>query len=142
MLQFLKVKNIKIEKYKDNLYLRFINENNGTLGDNWSNLETMISQLADAITYFKEKNDLLFKVITTGRNWLLEENLLQEKNYSSKLYIADTFFSLFYEKGWGSLEREVALEKLNNEFINQLDLLTELLETELLLCSDCKLHHQ
>ena len=82
MLQFLKVKNIKIEKYKDNLYLRFINENNGTLGDNWSNLETMISQLADAITYFKEKNDLLFKVITTGRNWLLEENLLQEKNYS------------------------------------------------------------
>ena len=128
LLQFLKVKNIKIEKYKDNLYLRFINENNGTLGDNWSNLETMISQLADAITYFKEKNDLLFKVITTGRNWLLEENLLQEKNYSSKLYIADTFFSLFYEKGWGSLEREVALEKLNNEFINQLDLLTELLE--------------
>jgi len=57
LLEFLKAKNISIEKYKDNLYLRFINENNGTLGDNWSNLETMISQLADAITYFKEKNE-------------------------------------------------------------------------------------
>ena len=38
------------------------------------------------------------------------------------------FFLLFHKKGWGSLEREVAMEKLNNEFINQLDLLIELLE--------------
>lgn len=128
LLEFLKVKNIKIEKYRDNLYLRFINENKATLGDNWSNLETMISQLADAIIYFKENNDLIFKVATTGRTWLLEEKLLQEKNYRSKLYISDLFFSLFHEKGWGSLEREVALDKLNNEFIRQLDLLIELLE--------------
>ena len=128
LLEFLKVKNLCIDKYRDNLYLKFINENKGTLGDSWSNLETMISQLADAIMYFKENNDLLFKVATTGRIWLLEEELLQEKNYRSKLYIADMFFSLFHEKGWGSLEREVALEKLNNEFINQLDLLIELLE--------------
>ena len=108
--------------------MRFINGNEETLGKNWSNIELMISQLADAIMYFKENNDLLFKVATTGRIWLLEEELLQEKNYRSKLYIADMFFSLFHEKGWGSLEREVALEKLNNEFINQLDLLIELLE--------------
>ena len=128
LLEFLKVTNLCIEKYRDNLYLKFINENKGTLGDSWSNLETMISQLADAIMYFQENNDLLFKVATTGRIWLLEEELLQEKNYRSKLYIADMFFSLFHEKGWGSLEREVALEKLNNEFINQLDLLIELLE--------------
>lgn len=88
----------------------------------------MISQLADAIMYFKENNDLIFKVATTGRIWLLEEKLLQEKNYRSKLYISDLFSSLFHEKGWSSLEREVALEKLNNKFIRQLDLLIELLE--------------
>lgn len=123
LLEFLKVKNIRIEKYKDNLYLKFINENKGTLGENWSNLEIMISQLADAIMYFKESNDLIFKVATTGRTGLLEEKLLQEKNYRSKLYITDTFLTLFYEKGWSSLEREVALEKLNNKFIRQLDLL-------------------
>lgn len=128
LLEFLKVKNIRIEKYKDNLYLKFINENKATLGDNWSNLEIMISQLADAIMYFKENNDLIFKVATTGQTGLLEEKLLQEKNYRSKLYIADTFLSIFYEKGWGSLEREVALEKLNNVFIRQLELLIELLE--------------
>ena len=128
LLEFLKVKNIRIEKYRNNLYLRFINENKGTLGENWSNLEIMISQLADAIMYFKENNDLMFKVATTGRIWLLEEELLQEKNYRSKLYIADMFFSLFHKKCWSSLEREVALEKLNNKFIRQLDLLIELLE--------------
>lgn len=128
LLEFLKAKNISIEKYKDNLYLRFINENKEAIGENWSNLEIIISQLADAIMYFKENNDLIFKVATTGRIWLLEEKLLQEKNYRSKLYISDLFSSLFHEKGWSSLEREVALEKLNNKFIRQLDLLIELLE--------------
>lgn len=108
--------------------MNFINENKDRLGENWSNLEIMISQLADAIMYFKENNEVLFKVATTERIWLLEENLLQEKNYRSKLYIANMFFSLFHEKGWSSLEREVALDKLNNEFIRQLDLLIELLE--------------
>ena len=128
LLEFLKVKNIRIEKYKDNLYLKFINENKATLGDNWSNLEIMISQLADAIMYFKENNDLIFKVTITGQTGLLDEKLSKEKNYRSKLYISDLFFLLFHKKVWGSLEREVALEKLNNEFINQLDLLIELLE--------------
>ena len=128
LLKFLKDKNIRIEEYGDNSYLKFIHENKDRLGENWSNLEIMISQLADAIMYFKENNEVLFKVATTGRNWLLEEDLLQEKNYRSKLYIANMFFSLFHEKGWSSLEREVALDKLNNEFIRQLDLLIELLE--------------
>ena len=128
LLEFLKVKNLCIDKYKDNLYLKFINKNKDRLGENWSNLEIMISQLADAIMYYKENNDLLFKVTTTGQTGLLEEKLLQEKNYRSKLYISDLFFSLFHGKGWSSLEREVALDKLNNEFIRQLDLLIELLE--------------
>lgn len=128
LLEFLKVKNIRIEKYKDNLYLKFINENKATLGYNWSNLEIMISQLADAIMYFKENNDLIFKVTITGQTGLLDEKLSKEKNYRSKLYISDLFFLLFHKKVWGSLEREVAMEKLNNEFINQLDLLIELLE--------------
>ena len=129
---FLDSKNIDIDKYKDNLYLKFINENKDTLGDNWSNLEIMISQLADAIMYFKENSSLLY---SNQFNRPLASIIKQHKfdwrmsaNYSSKLYIAGTFLSLFYEKGWSSLEREVALDKLNNEFIRQLDLLIELLE--------------
>ena len=129
---FLDSKNIDIDKYKDNLYLKFINENKDTLGDNWSNLETMISQLSEAVMYCKENTDLLYSI---GYNepflQHIERNMLhlqKDRNYCSKSYVGRLFFSLFYEKGWKKLEREVALDKLNNEFIRQLDLLVELLE--------------
>ena len=132
LIEFLKAKNIRIDNYKDNLYLKFINENRDKLGENWSNLETMISQLADAIVYFKENSSLLY---SNQFNRPLASNIKRHKldwrmgaNYSSKLYIADTFLPLFDEKSWSSLEREVALDELNNEFIRQLDLLIELLE--------------
>ncbi len=63
LLEFLKAKNISIEKYKDNLYLKFINENEETLGINWSNIELIISRLLDAIVYFKNNSDVLFESI-------------------------------------------------------------------------------
>ena len=128
LIEFLKAKNIRIDNYKDNLYLKFINENRNKLGENWSNLEIMISQLADAIMYFKEKSDLLFQIAPANQFWVLEDKLVSENNYSSKVFVARSFISFYKEKGWGSLEREVALDKLNNEFIRQLDLLIELLE--------------
>jgi len=129
---FLDSKNIDIDKYKNNLYLRFINENKDTLGENWSNLEIMISQLADAIMYFKENSSLLYSnQLNRPLKSIIEQHKIDWRmsaNYSSKLYIAYTFLSLFDEKGWSFLEREVALDELNNEFIRQLDLLIELLE--------------
>ena len=123
---FLKSKGIDSEKYKENLYLKFINENKDTLGDNWSNLEKMISNIADAIMYFKENNEVIFKVAHGNTNVAVE--LLKEKNYMSKVYIAKVFRELYRNNGWINLGREVALEKLNNEFINHLNLLIELLE--------------
>lgn len=131
LLEFLKAKNISIEKYKDNLYLKFINENKDTLGDNWSNLEIMISQLADAIMYFKE-NNILYNENMNEPNKRhsegLKEKLLKDNNAYAKIFVVDNFSKLFYEKNWRLLQREVALEKFNNEFIKQLDLLIELLE--------------
>ena len=50
---FLYSNQIDIEKYRNNLYIQFINENKFKLGDNWSNLEIMISQLAEAIDFFR-----------------------------------------------------------------------------------------
>ena len=132
LLEFLKVKNLCIEKYKDNLYLRFINENKGTLGENWSNLEIMISQLSEAVMYCKENTDLLYSAAYNEPICpQIESNmdkLRKDRNYCSKLYVALLFFSLFYERKWRDLEREIALEKVNNEFLRHLDLLIELLE--------------
>ena len=132
LIEFLKAKNIRIDNYKDNLYLKFINENRDKLGENWSSLEIMISQLSEAVMYCKENTDLLY---STAYNepirQQIESNmnkLRKDRNYCSKLYVALLFFSLFYERKWRDLEREVALEKVNNEFLRQLDLLIELLE--------------
>ena len=123
---FLNNKGIDIDKYKDNLYLKFINKNKDGLGDNWSNLEKMISNIADAIMYFKENNEVIFKVAHGNTN--VAGELSEEINYMSKLYVVKVFKELYWNKAWGRLEREVALEKLNNEFINHLNLLIELLE--------------
>ena len=128
LLEFLKVKNIRIENYKDNLYLRFINENKGTLGENWSNLEILISQLADAIMYFKEDMQLLYEISAIHPIRISNESLKKETNFSAKKFIANVF-ALFYRRyGWKYLDRDCVLNKLNYIFIEQLNLLTELLE--------------
>ncbi len=58
----------------------------------------MISQLSDAIMYFKENNEVLFKVATTGRNWLLEENILNEKIIGQNYILQICFFHFFMKK--------------------------------------------
>lgn len=98
---FLKNKDIDIDKYKDNLYLKFINENKDTLGENWSNLEIMISNLADAIMFFKGNSDSLYSKYNEPILGLIERlkpEWRKSSNYSSKSYVADAFSFLFYEK--------------------------------------------
>ena len=91
----------------------------------------MKTQLAGAIMYFKE-NNILYNENMNEPNKRhsegLKEKLLKDNNAYAKIFVVDNFSKLFYEKNWRLLQREVALEKLNNEFINQLDLLIELLE--------------
>jgi conserved hypothetical protein len=128
LVEFLKVKNICIEKFRDNLYLRFINENKGTLGDNWSNLEIMISQLVDAIMYFKENMQLLYDLSAIHPVRRSNDILKKETNFSAKYFIANVFAPFYQEYEWKFLDRDCVLNKLNYIFIEQLNLLTELLE--------------
>lgn len=128
LLEFLKVKNIKIEKYRDNLYLRFINENKDGLGENWSNLEIMISQLADAIMYFKENSNVLFKCTGPDYYSLFDDVLEGASNYTAKRYIAKVFDDEFSENEIDSYKKELFIENLNGLFIKHLDFLIELLE--------------
>lgn len=136
--KFLDENNINIEEYKDNFYLRFINENRTTLGENWCNLEIMISQLAEAIFYFKSnKEELLRAIAEIESNLSLKHSdyeidlwkiLSDTENYLVKRFIAWTFFELYLQKGWEDKDVNYSIDKFNEEFINQLELLTELLE--------------
>lgn len=129
---FLNSNNIDIEKYKDNLYLRFINENRSTLGENWSNLERMISQLAEAIDFYRLNPDSIY---LSGKNALrvvyvdkFREEIVSQENFASKMFVAEIFYEKFTIFGWDTLERRIAISKLNEFFINHLELLTNLLE--------------
>ncbi|TNF68189.1 phage abortive infection protein [Streptococcus salivarius] len=129
--EFLKKHQIDIEKYRNNLYIQYINENKSTLGENWSNLEIMISQLAEAIDFFRLKSDKLYH--KSGDLYpryvdQFHKMMNEEDNSTSKIFIGTIFFKLYNKSGWGKLERGIAVSELNNEFIRHLDLLTELLE--------------
>lgn len=129
--EFLKKHQIDIEKYRNNLYIQYINENKSTLGENWSNLEIMISQLAEAIDFFRLNSDKLYhksgdlypKYVDRFHKMMNEEG-----NSASKIFIGTIFLKLYNSSGWDKLERGLAISELNNLFINHLDLLTELLE--------------
>lgn len=129
--EFLKKHQIDIEKYRNNLYIQYINENKSTLGENWSNLEIMISQLAEAIDFFKLNSDKLYKKngdlypIYVDR---FHKMMNEEDNSTSKIFIGTIFSELYFKSGWYMLERGLAISELNNLFINHLELLTELLE--------------
>ena len=136
--KFLDENNINIEEYRNNFYLRFINENRSTLGENWCNLEIMISQLAEAIFYFKNNKEELLRAIEESESGYPIEysdhevvlwNIFSDtENYLAKEFIAWTFFELYLQKGWEERDVNYSIDKFNEESINQLELLTELLE--------------
>lgn len=135
---FLDSNNIDIEKYRDNFYLKFINENRSTLGENWCNLEIMISQLAEAIFYFKNNKEELLRAIEEielgspieySEHEVVFWNIFSDtENYLAKEFIAWTFFELYLQMGWEEMDVNYSIDKFNEVFINQLELLTELLE--------------
>lgn len=129
--EFLKKHQIDIEKYRNNLYIQYINENKSTLGENWSNLEIMISQLAEAIDFFRLNSDklyhesgTLFPLISKS----FRKAMSVEDNSTSKIFIGTIFSKLYKKLDWEMLERGLSISELNNEFIRNLDLLTEFLE--------------
>ena len=129
--EFLKKHQIDIEKYRNNLYIQYINENKSTLGENWSNLEIMISQLAEAIDFFRLNSDKLYHKIGILYPEYVDrfhKMMNEEDNSTSKIFIGTIFFKLYDRYGWFRLERGLAISDLNNEFIRHLELLTELLE--------------
>lgn len=121
-------KKIKLSNYKDNLYLKFINENKDTLGENWSNLEIMISQLVAGMMYFKENSKVFFECYGLADESEFDNKLLDISNYNAKRYLVKIAEERNDTLGFDNSEKELLIEALNNIFIKELDLLIELLE--------------
>ena len=126
--EFLKKHQIDIEKYRNNLYIQYINENKSTLGENWSNLEIMISQLAEAIDFFRLNSDKLYH--KSGDLYpkyvdQFHKMMNEERNSTSKIFIGTIFLKFYNDYGRDKPEKELAISDFNNLFIHHLDLLTE-----------------
>ena len=121
-------KKIKLSNYKDNLYLKFINENKDTLGENWSNLEIMISQLVGGMIYFKENSKVFFECYGLANESEFDNRLLDISNYNAKRYLVKIAEEKNNTLAFDNNEKELLIEALNNIFIKELDLLIELLE--------------
>lgn len=86
---FLNSKKIYIDQYDENVYLKFINENKDRLGENWSNLEIMISRLVDAMMYLKKHSNELF--IYIGLDYYdFDDVVVDYSNYVAKYFIIQT----------------------------------------------------
>ena len=123
--------NIDINKYKNNIYLEYINKYKENLGYNWSNLEIMLSNIAEAIIYFKKNREELFLAIEQdpGNDDDLLGNIIKEhENFNAKAFISRAFINFFGDEFFPDSKKEDMLEKLNDRFIEELNLLIELLE--------------
>ena len=124
---FLNSKKIYIDKYDENVYLKFINENKDRLGENWSNLEIMISKLVDAMMYLKKHSNELFTYIGLD-SYDFDDVVVDYSNYVAKYFIIQTINEKIKQTEFNNNEKELLIEKLQNIFIEELDLLIELLE--------------
>ena len=124
---FLNSKKIYIDQYDENVYLKFINENKDRLGENWSNLEIMISRLVDAMMYLKKHSNELFTYIGLD-SYDFDDVVVDYSNYVAKYFIIQTINEKIKQTEFNNNEKELLIEKLQNIFIEELDLLIELLE--------------
>ena len=124
---FLNSKKIYIDQYDENVYLKFINENKDRLGENWSNLEIMISRLVDAMMHLKKHSNELFIYIGLD-SYDFDDVVVDYSNYVAKYFIIQTINEKIKQTEFNNNEKELLIEKLQNIFIEELDLLIELLE--------------
>ena len=126
---FLAEKSIKFEKYKENVYLKFINDNKEQLGENWSNIEMMISNIAEAVLFISDNNQEYFNTLFYKETPIQEQYILKhENNALAIIFVIRAFKKWYVEKGWGRLQKELSIKCLNDEFIIHLEELTEFLE--------------
>ncbi|WP_423832249.1 AbiH family protein [Streptococcus equinus] len=116
-------------KIKNNLFLRFINENKSKLGKKWSSIELVISDIAEAISYFKEHLEEFSPLFNNSSNkeWTkMQGKFITKRNYAALSFVA-TYLSSRRIDYWSMGFQEV-MDMCNEEFIKALEELTDYLE--------------
>ena len=104
-------------KISKNLFLKYINENKSELGEKWSSIELVISDIAEAIAFFKEHG-------------IKNANFKNESNYTALRYIYKNLndFVPGYLQLLAIIGSQKVMDMCNEEFIQALEDLTDYLE--------------
>ncbi|SFC10319.1 AbiH family protein [Streptococcus equinus] len=117
-------------KISKNLFLKYINENKYKLGEKWSSIELVISDIAEAIVHIRDyskKGDTKF-----GSAFFrtLRKQSVSESNFMAIKYVSDNIdkFVPEYSQILNDSGVQKAMDVCNEEFIQALDDLTDYLE--------------
>ena len=80
------------------------------------------------LLYFKNNSDVLFESIYYFDTYKFDKVLLDRSNYIAKYYVVKVIVGNFGQIEFDNKEKELLIEELDKLFLNQLDLLIELLE--------------
>lgn len=119
-------------KIHDNLFLRFINENKSKLGEKWSNIELVISDIAEAISYFKGRPEEFEPIFSIGyvedrTKTEIKEKFKTKSNFVALSFVFDHLLDM-YPRFDHSQGFQKVMDKCNEEFIKALEELTDYLE--------------
>ena len=115
-------------KIRDNLFLKYINENKYKIGEKWSSIELVISDIAEAISYLKKHLEEFSQIFSNGSDELtkIQEKFITKPNFAALSFV--TNYQLGQRFDYGSIGFQKVMDKCNEEFIKALEELTDYLE--------------
>ncbi|MCR5492633.1 MAG: bacteriophage abortive infection AbiH family protein [Streptococcus sp.] len=116
-------------KIKNNLFLRFINENKSKLGKKWSSIELVISDIAEAISYLKRHLEEFSQIFSNGSDidlTKIQEKFITKPNFAALSFV--TNYQLGQKFDYGSMGFQKVMDVCNEKFIQSLEELTDYLE--------------
>lgn len=119
-------------KIRDNLFLKYINENKYKLGEKWSSIELVISDIAEAILYFKghpEEFEPIFSIgyVEDQTKTEIKEKFKTRSNFAALSSVFDYLLDM-YPRFDHSQGFQKVMDKCNEVFIQALEELTDYLE--------------
>ncbi|WP_270314806.1 AbiH family protein [Streptococcus infantarius] len=115
-------------KIRDNLFLKYINENKYKIGEKWSSIELVISDIAEAISYLKKHLEEFSQIFSNGSDELtkIQEKFITKPNFAALSFV--TNYQLGQRFDYGSMGFQKVMDKCNEECIQALEELTDYLE--------------
>ena len=118
-----------LSKIHDNLFINYISKNKQHLGKNWSSIELVISDIAEAIREIKLNTESLSRIFSAEDCVELESiknSFRFKENYMAYQFVCDSIYTM--KIGYHSATPMRLIDDFNENVIGALEQITEYLE--------------